>query len=1215
MPRQTIRNGIAGLDTRRAFDDSSLNSSSESRNVTYKNRNIERRKAHQKVNFKTLPTSALVWDNWYSIGAENQGALVITDQADIRWTASSDYTCEFAFLIEKLPPTGTVRQLLDGSVGARVTAAGVLELGWDTGAAIVYAAVGSFTVTENTKIFVSFTYDESTDELRTFIDGVFKSLTAAYNGSSGFNPQDVDVEIGSPPDPYSASQILGFLIMQELRFYNQELPDAHILQWQCKRLPRTQPDNLTAYGSPSIVELPFAHWPMDEGTGAVVNEVVSGNANGFAPYGWPWVLGLIPDSGYAARNTVFPSIGLTNQSLKATSTITGGGGGAVDDWNYYSNGNDHAWQFQLEFDAAAPAASASVKIMDLGMQVDAGVNFGGQMFVVFDIGGAAHLEYRFFDNSITALYTMRSTILQPRQAYNVIVSIDKGGAHNGKLYIDGGLQDEGTGLINATSVSLATTAVEVIDADASSTDIPDGWTYRVDEIRLQTSATIDDLMLLRVGVPLKSGEESDFVGLWNFNENGGLLARDFEFVGIDGANGARDIGTAASGGADVSSLAFDQRAFGPWGHGLVSPDPGDIRNIDDLEDKRSGENKLIVNSAGGAYQHNDETNEFEPLLGYFTRTEDKIHVNSCQFNRDLIFVNGINWPWVKKGGITMRLGIDRPGIPPSVSGGGAGTEFPAGTYKVVYRYSSPFYKSPLSPVTEFTEGAGFRGLTQTFGQGEVSLNPFVDKIEYFMTKADGEEFFFLGSLDNTIFPDIIIGTGATASFRNVDEADLVDPIIDDRLPPPLEVDACVRKKSRMIYLGGEGIPQGYFFAEPDKPEQIGALSFRELDEPAIGASIFPSGVLMIFGKTTREAIRGDIQAPTTRERTSKDGGCVSHKTLVAAGNVIYGLGPDGPFVCDEHFYRKIDETKFNGQVHSSIRRTLDDDTDKEIWSRASAVYDPDSKTGYLLIPDTDETIAGYADLPISCLFTLQTDIGAWSEYRIPRGFGVLGRRLKPDTSRYLILGVQHPGFVSQFEKEEFADGILSGDTFKYTVSEKDLTTRSIQLVEALPADGDSVKGLIVHAEDQTNKTITTIGRVIAVDQPNKVIYLDASFTAAVVDDADAILIGAYSTVLATKAVDGRTTVYRNKIWREMDMQVKLTAAGDIQAVFEDFDEIETKEWETTTKEESADTSLDNDVHFAVHRAGERMIAKWGTYQNDELEVYNYSTRFGQAGRR
>jgi hypothetical protein len=1176
MPRINSRGNFAGIDSRPGFADSSLNSCSDMRNIQLRDKAITKRLGHQKVHTDAAKRGSLLFDS--------EDASTV-DLSTLSLTSAGGWSYEFAFRLSGVPSAVT-RVILTGPLNAQVTSAGTLQVGSDTGGGAVLLNSAT-TIAANTTYFVSVTYDPAgAGTLILYLDGSSDATNAAY-GTPNTPDATQDLELGSVVQSADGA----FLWVSELRIWDDTRTPTEVDDWDGMQLPPA------IYGDANL----DAYWRLDEGGGNDISEIV-GSTTQTIRYD-PYATGIIKGSSGSV------AIMNLNESASASQYQN------VADWDYFLNANDMTWEFNVVFTDIPSGVSPGFTYV-LAEIYDPTVATQGVRFEVQSPGASANINFRFtYTDSANPgtdniLLTEVFASKVAGRVYHVALTVDRnvGVDRTANMYIDGVLAAGPTAVVDtdgANTTSGTNLTLDIVKLTKTSGD--ESVDYAIDEMRLWDEVrTVTQIDLTKERTLYDNEITDELVGYWKFDDQN----RAFFLSEVDGDAGANMQFTYPP------HMSFTQYPFSNWGFGLVTPEAGRItgahnyltRTISKLVgdgskptrdvEEINNLNEVLVHTPGATYMLDDDANTLTALEPY--SPDGNVPVASQQFGSRMYFANGEDFPWRYDASDLNRAGIAPPGTSPQLlaSVGGPPNDYPVGTYDVAYTYISTQgtqeYESPLSPRGTFTLGAAAQQLR--FVNIFASDDPQVDGIQIYITEADGDDLFKVESFDNT---DAV--SAATAKFVDATaEADL-SVAATEGISEPLKFNYMVERDGRMIWAGGPNSSTQYFWSDVDEPEVIRPLNFRSHVEEITGLAVGPNNELYVFGRTTRTVIFGDINDTFTPARLYRDGGSLSHNALEKISGWIYGIGPDGPFRCNQHLYVPIDETNFNGQVISSIRDKLEDETNKDDWDLAQSSYNKDRKTWYLSIP-TDTTSDE------SRVYALQVDSSGWTQQSRHYGAAPLITRLTPDESFYKTYGVGIEGYLCEIEEEGYKDGIADATTHSYTVQSTDGTEESVTFTAALPGTGDLVKGVRAYKYDSDDETITDLGPVIFAVGSEAWLDDVSSLSA-----NDVVFLGVYPAFYDTKSVDARTLTNLEKMWHFLDLHLREESSGTMHVIFRVLDEIGTKPWATTAKEGSVDLSESADARVDMNIGTERIVVAVGTIEPDPLQVYSWSLDYRQMG--
>lgn len=1158
MPVISARGNFAGLDTRRGFADSSLNSCSDMRNIQLREKSIKKRLGHQKLHDDAVKGSSLCWSEF-----GNEIPLEIDSPGAI--DSGSGWSFEFAFRIDKLPTGGTPRKITNGYLVADVSNAGVLRVGSDTGGGPTFLTAAT-TIVIDTTFFVSVTYDPAgAGTLIVYIDGVSDATDAAYG-----TPNDPDETQGLFIGSRGGLLTGGALYIADLRIWDDTRTPAEVDAFDGVQIPTEIVSNEGA----DLVH----YYRMDDGSGFVLSDI--GNSNQDITFcADPFVEGIVDGSLGALRD--FDGRILAQNTSSGT-TVVG------DNWGYFQNANDMTWEFAINF-TALPAVATGTHIL---FRIDESPGADHEVIFRIIVSGADYLfEFFYEDNDPAgdnATVTSTTTITEGT-TFHVALTVDRdsGVDRDFRLYIDGVEEDTDLAVTDGGSDSNPTNTRLINELGPPAAG--EGVDYTVDEMRLWgITRTTDDVDNTK-GRILHEGEiTDDLYAYYKFEE------RD--------RNGFM---SSVSGDANFNNpphLVAELDVCPEWAFGLVVKEDPCIRGIHNYIDPKSNTNEVIIQGDGATWKIDETTSLLTQLQPFFPQGNGV--VNSSRFGRSgsrSYFADGATLPWRYDGTNLHQVGILPPTQGPIFSSSSAGTEWPAGDYSIAYSFlgTGPDreYESSLSPSTAFTLGSAQDDLVIQIP--DPKNDPQVDSYRIYLTKTDGTVLFLSQDFEATL-------PGLFGGFVSLTVSNTEDDLIIAEVPnrePPLRFKFMVERDGRMIWSGDPFNERLIFFSEVDFPEYIGSLNFIEHFEEVTALAVGANNELVIFGRTGRRLLLGDISNVLTPVRDFRNGGCLSHGSLENIEGWIYGLGVDGPFRTNAQTYQTVDEIFSSGRVSGSIRQQLEDVTDKTEWDRAQSSYDLDRKTWYLTIPASDfSTTDAYR------VFPLQWDIPAWTRYTDWACDGAIARRRDADESFHKTLGSALRGFVCEIEEEGFKDGLADADAHSFTVLSVDTGADSVTLTATPTSTGDGVKGLPLFEFNSTNNTITFIGNVTF--QNGATLFLDADPAALVATDI--VFLGVYEAFYQTKSLDARTTTRRKKLWRWIDFDQNEETTGSLLLEFARIDDA-IPTFQTVTKDASLDQSQSRDLRFGMNLGTERLIIQFGTVEPNPMEVFGFDVNYEQMG--
>lgn len=1206
MPRIYARGNYAGIDSRSGSDDSSINNCEDCMNIVHTDKTIKPRRGHQKLINKAIPTSGLIWNSFTAAGP-----MVIKDSGTTQWTTNGDYTLEFAYMLDGLPPAGSTRQLLDGPVGAYVDSAARLYVGWDTGAGVVYAdagpvvgGVGSFPA--ETVFFVSVRYEAATDTLTAYTDGSLTATVAAYSGGAGFNPQNLDVEVGSV---LTGAESRSTLAMCELRFWDTLRTPAEILTWAGKQIPFEKSYN-TSIGM-------IGYWRMDEGAGGKV-ESFAYDQDAYVYNKNPWVLGLVDDRGAALR--VEHNI---NDVLNGNGSVVGqlqsawaGAPLATQALNWYTNGFDQTWQFVITMDRLEPEFkfTSDVRIMDLGYEATTqnGMRLGvyspraGRigLFVKHYRAGALNIE-------------VRTQSIDFTQIKDVAVTCDyTAGAPNTRqiaIWIDGAKVAESAVTNDAGANTTANNlyVYPVYLQPPLPNIVPDGWSYTIDTLKLyQAVRTSEQIsyMVKRSSLPDQTAGignvgDTQLAADWGFDE-GSMQTDKSVWVPISFTGGGfwshvsgAGFGPCGTGSSQNSDMTLIYRHAGGWGPGLVSPFDGDVRGQEQVGDK------LIVASRSGLYSVDEDTDAVLPLLPHagsmpylasMTQVDDKVYCYGSD-----------RGPGYYTQGQYFMLGVRRPTMYAAGTDQGVvgGSLWQAGDYKLGYTFYSSVtgVESDYSPLSDFTIAANNSDLLIECYPLPAPLNTNrsvgycddaeIDTVIFYATRPNG----------TTLFEVTRVAYSTSISVTLTSPGDQLSAVPSGHQQPN-DVRFGVLRDGRMITGGATDNERGFYWSAVNAPEYQDPIDFRSLSQPVIGIANTDDNLLMVFGTDRRGIIRGDITNALEPFDEFLNGGCSSHQSLENIGGWVFGIGLDGPFKADDKSYYPIDEIVAGGRVVGSIRKLLEARTDKAEWRFSSSAYDFDKKLWYLCVPDS-----GAQD---SCIpLVLHVDIMAWTRFfGTYRSWCPLSRRVVSGGSEVQVIGEIIPGFPCILNSDDIMLDGRSNSTFEFTVSAVDTSERKLTLNATPDLLGDGCHGCRVRKWNVDDRHFqTNLGVVYCQDGAD--IYVEGSVGA--INVGDTVRIGAYQTEYRTKMIDGRTSVANSKIWDYLNVDGKQQGSTAYFYLSVGGLDDGSGTFFATPAEFLYDMSESRDWRIPIGYASERFQMQFGSLDPVEWEVYNFVIDYRQ----
>ena len=472
--------------------------------------------------------------------------------------------------------------------------------------------------------------------------------------------------------------------------------------------------------------------------------------------------------------------------------------------------------------------------------------------------------------------------------------------------------------------------------------------------------------------------------------------------------------------------------------------------------------------------------------------------------------------------------------------------WPAGNYYVGYTYLSTqgerVYETAMSPTRLITLGANTESMS--FGSIFASDDPQIDRIQVYVTATGGTVLFKAQTFANANY------TALAPAVVNVASTTLTIPYETDH-EEPLNFRFMVERDGRMIWSGSNDAPNAVYWSSVDFPEYVGPLNFVAHIEEVTGLAVGANNELIIFGRTARTVIFGDITDLFSPRRTYRDGGCIAHNSIRMIGGFVYGVGVDGPFRCDAHRYQPVDEINFNGQVIGSIRDWLEVITKKEFWHRCWSAYDIDKKTWYLTVPGltwnlNDSGAASTSQVVRDAVcFTLQIDVMAWARDDNFYGGGFLMERRTGGADTFKVYGSAMAGFLCDYDASELVDGLLTTDPNSFLKVTHSLVDNSITLNGTPVATGEGVKGMIIRGMKNGYPTGVT-ARVLY--QNGAKIYVTTGMAS--FEDGHPITFGVYQSWYVTKGLDARTTVASRKLWRHFDVHNMDVSGGILYVQFQ-----------------------------------------------------------------
>lgn len=1176
MPRITSRGNFQGLDTRPGAVDSSLNTAAAMDNIVLRDKDILKRKGHQKIHDDAIRCASVLWDD------TSESSIRIGDFEFVNLTSAGGWSFEFAVRFETLPSAG-VRLFLNGPLNAQVASTGIISVGSDTGGGAVFLASAT-ALTVDTDHYISVTYDPAgAGTLILYINGVSDATDAAYGTPN--TPTTIDQFVGSAP----AGTALGDLRICDFRVWDDTRTPTEVALWDSRQLTDAE-----------ILNADLEHyWKMDEGTGDTAADSGSLNITMNVCYN-PFANPLVPGSNGALRVFDVEKAPIAENEQR-TSPPAG--------WQNWRNGDNITHEFFIKFDEV-PTDSVAIAwqyaIMPCG---SATTTTAGMVFSIESVLLSTLYKFRldYFHPTIPG-EDRTVTVDVPGglvlgQVYRITCQAEfTGGTRTIRLFSDGVLLGA-LGAAATTPAGIAPNTGMIVALDKV-TAVPslasDRIDYTVDDIRTWGTVFRTTPEILDVGEHALYDtdlDDLDLAAYWPLDERVGrsklaLFAKPFtDFNTVFWANrpDAQYFGT----GCPI------------WSFGLVTCyDPCD-RGEHNFIGSSAGLNEVIVHGVGASYKVNETTRLLE-VLGPFSPQGDQL-VTSINFSKAdgrSYFADGESFPWRYDGTTLFRAGIAAPGVAPSQVGVGGGVGWPAGDYKAGYTYvgKSPDgieYESAMSPLVEFTIATV---LSIDFASIVNPTDPQVDSVQIYITKKDGEILFKAER-----FPTPLASGLATVTNLEVDLS----------FPEKLNRDAPSRfafmleRDGRMIWSGDPESPRLYFFSEVGFPEYVGILSSREHTEDITGLALGVNNELYVWGKTSRQVLFGPIENKFNKAKPYY-GGCLSHHSLeLVPPGWIHGMGPDGPFRSSANIYVPIDEFTASGRIVGSIRDKLNIDDDKDQWDNATTCYDPDKKILFFAIPK--DTAREESEI-----IPLQVDLSAWTEWGDWFCSGVCTLR-KTVAGFVEMLGSAIEGFVCRLDDDAEGsekDGLADADAHEFTISSFIAAEASVTLTATPTSTGDGVKGLTVWvlADDfATTKFRTFAGIVKYQDTAKLFLDLTSAEMTTIFTGATTIHLGVFRSLYETKRLDARTITNRKKLFRWLDMEVEQTSStanmkiqyAGLDDSFSDFD--------SSDADLLSDMSESRDIREDIQIGTQRLATRLGTVDPVPMRIASFSVEYEQQG--
>jgi len=1186
MPKIVSRGNYAGLDTRPGYADSSLNSAADLLNIDFTEKSIRSRDGHRALHSAQVPKGALLFDDTSYRLPTVYGSIINWNNVDPinNWAVS--YSWEVVFNLETFPAVGNTREVLNGIVGVRITAAGSIDVGVDSGAGTVWWNTG-LNIVAGQSCWIRCIYESAVAGGQITVVSSVGNTAIGGLGALGLD-MTKNLVFGSTN---IAATTPGNLVM------------CNVSMWPTAVSTTPMSNTTRSQYQYFDNQLPTLHWRLDEGSGYIA-EMCNPTTRSFLltnPTDADLHLGNDPTSDGIVDGSIGAVWNYDNEHFfvwgnchgSADEVGAAGSNGASLIWK----DADQCWAFNLRFDllpgnTGAGAPAYDYYIMELGYNAPA---LTGTRVIVEKRAGVAGLWLALeHDNGGPIIRVRTLAAISAGVTYDVIADFDQNGANTTlRLYLDGVLQGSNA-IVAVATPALNTFSYRLIRLAKSADNGP--IDYKVDDLRIYNDDYFGGTVNINQDIALGASELA----------NTQLLV----YVPFDAANNRSmffNFVTRPKVAADVSAknFGFDNTQRAKWTGAavlldiLVAPVDAVVRGAHHYLDASSGSSQELVHGRGNVYT----------IGGGLLRArgpetmQGALLVDSVRYGRNgtnSYFLDGDTEVLRYDGSNVYKAGIQAPHFLPEFLSAGAGPNYAVGFYYIAYSYIAKGrdgrqIESPLSPIRRINI-AGAPAPIQI--GGVLCDDPQVDRIQLYISKTDGTTLFRANSIDNvTGLRDVLVA-----------ETDLFDfaPLTRE---PPLRFRYAVERDGRMVYAGADEAPRSVFVSEVDFPEYVSPLNFRTVEQEVTGLAVMPNNELVIFGRNSRTVIAGDFLDLRTRTRQYRDGGCLSHYSLSNVGNWVNGLGPDGPFRCNGQIQQSIDEVYFNGQVYGSIRELLNIVTDRTYWAWAVSTYDWDRKTWYLAIPkDTSGRMS---------LFTYQADISAWSRWTDLSPGGALEFVNYFGTS---VIGCAGNGIMCRFLNNTTVSGaqsdIVNAERVYGSIASKPTTNGAT--FTALGPSGfiAPTAGIDVWKYDKDAGTVAYVCRADYYDTPSGVLYGD--FTGVNVNDE--VLLGTYPAYYRTKSLDARTTTERLKCWRyfqthhaKYTIPVTTYSDGLLHLLFEKLGGENTLDFASTTKHGYIDLTADSQGRFGPNVSSERIMVSFGRIDTTPVEIHSWDIDFDQFG--
>jgi len=1182
MPRIQSPNNYAGLDARPGGYDAIQNAGTSISDITFVDKTIKKRKGHERAHTNQIRHPSICFD-------ERIGSLIhVNDWGLDAAFATGGASFELAIRFTKLAAAGSVTDFLSGALICNLTSAGKLVVGMTSAAvAVVHTSVATLAVDTDYYISVTLSQSSGFTSVTLFIDGVSDGFTVNLGGVA---PTDPSFDIGNVPG-FKGGQIHNKdkIYIQQLRLWDIIRTDPQILLWHDSELSDSE----------KLLATLHRYWRLNNVENGVLSEEGSFDLTGDYLRN---VEGIVPGSFGAARGNVdaHGNGGLNLFYMGHNPAVLPMGPG------YYADLGDQTWQFALKIDSLTTGTGSGdiMFLMDLGYARVEIASFSGMRFGVIDNAASDWRYYlEIFESGVSLGSITGATTITTATVHDIAVTCDDtGGSSTFNIYLDG-----------ASDVSGAFAQAAVATANPKTLGIC--HFERVGGIK-EIDYTIDDIKLwdvVRTAIQIKNlggeafpnngSEKSQIAAYWSLNGDNpnGFFGQLEDPTHWEDTNG-NPIGiNLHMNNVFASGTLHDSpgsRQF-TWGRGLINnyraPSVHGIHEYREV----LGDARTTATSSGQTWELDEAGALMVVKPGAEQRAQQDTLTSSEELIGEVFYADGRSAPWMYDGVNTYPIAVYRPTAQILATFSGVGTDWPLGTYRYAYALISErdgrVVRSPLSTIQTQTTVADSLILNITMPEEQQFARSYdcgVTKVQFFVSKVNGTTLFESEFLDIESVTLVALNLGHK-------EEDLTIPVNEDIGAPPSGTEHIIERDNRMHYAKGRVLS----FSEPEAPEEVLPLNFRTFPFCITGLSVMPNNDLVIWGRTQRYIINGDVSNLLTPVREYEDGGCLSHHSLENIGGSIYGLGPDGPFRSDGYHYVPIDEISRNGSVVGSIRARLLE-VDKPLWNKAISSYNWDTKRWHLLIPRSTTGCRHYV---------LHVDISAWAEWDGELDPCVIGTTFTADGNAVKTYAQYSRGYLSSLDSDGWRDEIKSTGTSVYEVLSVDSTNESLTLTTT--PDPEVLQSLALKWDDSNDDMGIPINqpvggtamRIFSIDGDTLYVNEDPASSVAI---GDKIVVGHYNALYVSKRMTARTP-YQHKTFRSYDFTANTASAGVIRLrLFGD-----------TQGEQTAGYGIPVDLSDGLHHHIEAPLSDYALRMafssSDDvgMEIFEYSVEYDQEPKR